>query len=167
MLQRGLSARIEEKGIVTRSRLTRVRILPLLQRLAGFLPALVLMASSPSPLAASLSQPVVFCNLPTDRAPASGLAGGMLPSNYGEGASLVVLQPNGSTSRLAGDFASACDPDVSFDGEHILFAGQKALGDPWSIWEMRSDGTEIRQITHETLDCRRPIYLSTFYTITS
>lgn len=152
---------------MTRSRLTRVRILPLLQRLAGFLPALLVVVSSPSALTASLSQPVVFCSLPTDMAPASGLADGMLPSDYGEGASLVVLQPNGSTSRLAGDFASACDPDVSFDGEHILFAGQKAQGDPWNIWEMRSDGTELRQITHETLDCRRPIYLSTFYTITS
>jgi len=91
----------------------------------------------------------------------------MLPSDYGQGASLTVLQPNGSTSRLAGDFASACDPDVSFDGEHILFAGQRGQGDPWNIWELRADGTELRQITHETLDSRRPIYLSTFYTITS
>ena len=91
----------------------------------------------------------------------------MLPSDYGEGASLAVLGPDGSISRLAGDFASACDPDVSFDGEHILFAGQKGPGDPWNIWEMRADGTDLRQITHETLDCRRPIYLSTFYTITS
>ncbi len=91
----------------------------------------------------------------------------MLPSDYGEGASLVVLQPDGSISRLASDFASACDPDVSFDGEHILFAGQRSLRDPWNIWEMRADGTELRQITHEALDGRRPIYLSTFYTITS
>ncbi len=79
----------------------------------------------------------------------------------------MVLQPDGSTVRLAGDFASACDPDVSFDGEHILFAGQKSPGDSWNIWEMRTDGTGVRQITHEALDCRRPIYLSTFYTITS
>jgi hypothetical protein len=91
----------------------------------------------------------------------------MLPSDYGQGASLMVLQSDGSTVRLAGDFASACDPDVSFDGEHILFAGQKSPGDSWNIWEMRNDGTEVRQITHEPLDCRRPIYLSTFYTITS
>ncbi len=79
----------------------------------------------------------------------------------------MVLQPDGSTVRLAGDFASACDPDVSFDGEHILFAGQKNPGDSWNIWEMSNDGTGVRQITHEALDCRRPIYLSTFYTITS
>jgi len=91
----------------------------------------------------------------------------MLPSDYGQGASLMVLQPDGSTVRLAGDFASACDPDVSFDGEHILFAGQKNPGDSWNIWEMSNDGTGVRQITHEALDCRRPIYLSTFYTITS
>lgn len=91
----------------------------------------------------------------------------MLPSDYGQGASLMVLQPDGSTVRLAGDFASACDPDVSFDGEHILFAGQRNPGDSWNIWEIRNDGTGVRQITDEALDCRRPIYLSTFYTITS
>jgi hypothetical protein len=91
----------------------------------------------------------------------------MLPSDYGEGASLAVLQPDGSILALAGDFASACDPEVSFDGEHILFAGQRDQGDSWNIWEMRADGTEVRQVTHETLDCRRPVYLSTFYTITS
>jgi hypothetical protein len=79
----------------------------------------------------------------------------------------MVLKPDGSTVHLASDFASACDPDVSFNGERILFAGQKDPGDPWNIWEMRADGTDVRQITHETLDCRRPIYLSTFYTITS
>ena len=91
----------------------------------------------------------------------------MLPSDYGEGASLMVLRPDGSTSGLVEDFASACDPDVSFDGERVLFAGQRGPGDPWNIWEMRSDGTEVRQVTHDSLDSRRPIYLSTFYTITS
>lgn len=166
-LQRGLSNCIEEKGILTGSRLTRGRILRLLQGLAGSLPVFFLVVSSPATMAASLPQPVVFCNLPADTAPASGLAGGMLPSDYGEGASLMVLHPDGSTLALAGDFASACDPDVSFDGERILFAGQRNQGDPWNIWEMRADGTEVRRITHEALDCRRPIYLSTFYTITS
>ncbi len=139
----------------------------LLKRLAGFLPVYLLAASIPATLAASLSLPVVFCSLPTDKAPPSAAAGGMLPSDYGEGASLAVLQPDGSTLTLASEFVSACDPDVSFDGERILFAGQKLPGDPWNIWEMRADGTDLRQITHETLDCRRPIYLSTFYTITS
>jgi hypothetical protein len=79
----------------------------------------------------------------------------------------MVLQPNGATRSLTSDFASACDPDVSFDGERILFAAQRQSGDPWNIWEMRSDGSAPRQITHEALDARRPIYLSTFYTITS
>ena len=167
MLQRRLSARIEGKGIVTGSRLKRVGILPWLQRHAGFLLIFFLAVSSPTTLAASVSQPVVFCSLPADRAPSSAVADGMLPSDYGEGASLMVLRPDGSTVRLASDFASACDPDVSFDGERILFAGQRGQADPWNIWEMGADGSEVRQITHEALDCRRPIYLSTFYTITS
>ena len=167
LLQRGLSARIEEKGILTGYCPTRARFLRPLWRLAGSLLLTLLVASSTPTLAASLKQPVVFCSLPVDKAPSDGRADGMLPSDYGEGASLMVLQPDGATRRLTSDFASACDPDVSFDGERILFAAQRQAGDPWNIWEMRSDGTAPRQITHETLDARRPIYLSTFYTITS
>ena len=114
-----------------------------------------------------LEGPIVFCQLPADRAPAEARAGGMLPAEYGEGARLKLLQPDGGTVDLAPDFASACDPDVSFDGRRILFAGQRSPGDPWDIWEMRADGTEIRRITNETGGARHPIYLATFYTITS
>jgi hypothetical protein len=167
LLQRGFSACIKEKGILTGFRPTWARFLHLLHRLAGSTLLLYLVASCTPSLAASLTQPVVFCSLPVDQAPSNGQADGMLPSDYGEGASLMVLQPDGATRRLTSDFASACDPDVSFDGERILFAAQRQAGDPWNIWEMHADGTKPRQITHETLDARRPIYLSTFYTITS
>jgi hypothetical protein len=114
-----------------------------------------------------LENPVVFCQLPVAGAPSDARAGGMLPADYGEGARLKLLQPSGTTIDLAPDFASACDPDVSFDGRRILFAGQRALGEPWNIWEMQADGSDIRRITDETLNARHPIYLATFYTITS
>jgi hypothetical protein len=92
---------------------------------------------------------------------------GMLRASYGEGGRLVVLEPNGSRRVLTSDFASACDPDVSFDGERVLFAGQKQAGDPWNIWEIESDGNGARQITYQARNSRSPVYLSSFYTITS
>jgi len=90
-----------------------------------------------------------------------------LPAAYGEGAALKLMQPDGSVTDLTPDFASACDPDVSFDGQRILFAGQRDPERPWNIFEIAVDGTGLHQITHEDLDSRQPIYLSTLYTITS
>lgn len=134
-------------------------------QLAGL--SLLLVFPAGSVAVESLASPIVFCELPADRAPESSLAGGLLPADYGEGATLKLLQLDGSVTDLAPDFASACDPDVSFDGQRILFAGQQREGDSWNIFEMAVDGTGLRQITHEDLDSRNPINLSTLYTITS
>jgi hypothetical protein len=117
--------------------------------------------------ASSLDDPVVFCQLPVAQTPTGARADGMLPADYGAGARLLLLEPDGTTVDLAPEFASACDPDVSFDGKRLLFAGQKTASDPWNIWEMQTDGTSLRQITKEELDARHPLYLATFYTITS
>jgi hypothetical protein len=117
--------------------------------------------------AGPLEHPVVFCQLSVAGAPTSASAGGMLPAAYGEGARLMLLEPGGEPVDLVPDFTSACDPDVSFDGKRILFAGQRSSGDPWNIWEIEADGTAVRQVTREKLDARNPLYLATFYTITS
>ena len=129
--------------------------------------SLLFLLPAGSVAAESLASPIVFCQLPADQAPESPLGGGLLPSAYGEGATLKLLQPDGSVADLAPDFAGACDPDVSFDGQRILFAGQQEAGDSWNIFEIAVDATGLRQITHEDLDSRNPIYLSTLYTITS
>jgi hypothetical protein len=130
--------------------------------------SLVLTLDRVDPAAAGpLESPVVFCQLSVARAPTAARAGGMLPAAYGEGARLMLLEPGGEPVDLVPDFASACDPDVSFDGKRILFAGQRAPGDPWNIWEIEADGASLRQITREKLDARNPLYLATFYTITS
>jgi hypothetical protein len=84
----------------------------------------------------------------------------------GAGARLILVAADGSTRVLTPRFHAACDPDVSFDGKRILFAGQAAEGDRWGIFEMELDGHEARQVTRVAGDCRRPLYASTFYTIT-
>ncbi len=94
--------------------------------------------------------PVVFTQLPRD--PAAG-----------RGGRLILLMPDGSTSPLVKDFDSAADPDVSFDGKRIVFAGRKTASDPWGIYEIGADGSGLRQITSGPGDCRHPVYQSAIF----
>jgi Tol biopolymer transport system component len=55
---------------------------------------------------------------------------------YGDGARIVLIDPDGSSRVLTPDFHSACDPDVAFDGSKFLFAGKRSAGDDWNIFEM-------------------------------
>ena len=118
---------------------------------------------------ASIEYAVVLTQLPVgSEAERSGaLAGGMLRANYGDGARLVVLGPDSTMTVLSEDFHSACDPAVSFDGGHILFAGKKNAGDTWQIYEMAIDGSDLRQVTTGEQDHRSPGYQATLYTIVS
>jgi hypothetical protein len=125
--------------------------------------------TSCGPVAAPIKQPIVLTQLPAaglseSRQP---MAGGTLRPLLGEGARLVVLRPDGVVRVLSEGFHSAADPDVSFDGAKLLFAGQRAAGDRWNIFEMNVDGSEIRQVTQADGDCRNPSYQSTLYTIVS
>jgi hypothetical protein len=132
------------------------------------LPALGLVVQDPLGAETLLSHPIVFCQLPVEETVGLGpRADGVLRADYGNGGRLIVLEPDGSSRILIPDFHSACDPEVSFDGGRILFAGKRQPTDPWNIWEIEADGSDLRQVTDEIDDCRAPIYLSTFYTITS
>ncbi|MEW6747348.1 MAG: hypothetical protein AB1486_31845 [Planctomycetota bacterium] len=120
-----------------------------------------------NPTSTSLDQPIVFVRLPAS-APvtqAAARAGGMLRSEYGPDCQLMRLETDGRLRRLSEGFAAACDPDVSFDGTHILFAGKRSDKDPWNIFEMRADGSDVRQVTRDAGNCRSPIYLPTLYMI--
>ena len=37
---------------------------------------------------------------------------------------------------LTGNFSSAMSPVISYDGQKMIFAGQKNTDSPWQIWEM-------------------------------
>lgn len=87
--------------------------------------------------------------------------------DFGEGARLVKVCPNSSIEELSRDFHSACDPSISFDASHILFAGKKTPDNNWNIYEMEIDGSNVRQITYGTGNYRSPDYQATLYTIVS
>lgn len=74
------------------------------------------------------------------------------------GATINILNGGSSKKLVPGFFASA-DPDISFNGTRILFAGKKAPADTWQIWEVAIDGSGLRQITKTKEDHVRPLYL--------
>ena len=79
------------------------------------------------------------------------------------GARISLLSPAGSVKVLTGGFQSAADASVSWDGKSILFAGRKSASDHWQIYEMKADGSGVRQVLAVPWDCRQPIYQSEIF----
>lgn len=122
----------------------------------------------PSPSQSRVGISLIVTQLPRGMVPEQqAVAGGMLRADYGDGARLVMVLPDRTVKVLSGSFYSACDPEISFDASHILFAGKKKPADNWNIFEMAIDGSAVRQVTSSMGDCRSPGYQATLYTIVS
>lgn len=126
-------------------------------------------AEAIAPAGVRLDRPFVLAQLPAGPhvRNQSGISDGMLRAPYGDGGRIVVAYPDGAVRVLTAGFHSACDPEVSFDGIKLLFAGKRAASDNWDIFEMSVDGSGIRQITSGMGNCRSPGYQATLYTIVS
>lgn len=64
-----------------------------------------------------------------------------------------------AVTPLTPQFFAAADPQISFDGRKLLFAGQTQRDASWQIWEMPVEGGTPQQVTHCTADCVQPVYL--------
>jgi hypothetical protein len=120
---------------------------------------LAFLAIPPSVRAAvpALPGPLVITQVPV-RAPGAGSAGGILSTDT-DGSRLVLVVPGAPARVLAEGFSSAADPEVSFDGRRILFAGKKAAADPWCVYEMQADGRDVHRVTCGPGSARSPVYL--------
>jgi len=74
------------------------------------------------------------------------------------GAAVFSTGPAGTHALVPG-FVNSADPDVSFDGKRVLFAGKKSPQDHWQIWEIGLGSNTPRRITSCKDDCVRPFYL--------
>jgi Hydrazine synthase alpha subunit middle domain len=122
----------------------------------GFASILTTVALSKSAPKKGPDESTVFVQAPA-------IATGELIARFPQGSRLVRMsgkQAKPSVVDLTPEFFTVADPQVSFDGTLVLFAGQKTSQDHWQVWEMRLDGSEKRQITHCSEDCLRPAYLS-------
>lgn len=132
---------------------------------------LLLLIAPTSAAFAEQEFPLVYVQVPLSsfaaKQPAPS-ADGMRRDDICRQARIVLLSPGSAKPEtLTKDFHSACEPDVSFDGKRILFAGKRSSGDNWNIFEMNADGSAVRQVTNNLGNCRQPVYQSTFYTIVS
>ncbi len=118
---------------------------------------------------AALDVPLVVTKVPRSEMdqPAGWQADGLVRSTPFKGARIVVLWPTGETRWLSEGFASAADPDVSFDGQRVLFAGRREGAEHWRIWEIGIDGQALRPVSPDTIDASAPIYVSTLFTLDS
>jgi hypothetical protein len=75
----------------------------------------------------------------------------------------IVLLGNGKNGAepevLTTGFYSAAYPDVSYDGNFLLFAGQLKKEDPWRIWELNLGNLKTRAVTPAGGKCSDPVYL--------
>jgi Tol biopolymer transport system component len=109
---------------------------------------------------------LVFTQVPGPFGAPSARAGGILRAEWGAGARIVRVSGEGAVRVLTAGFESAADPEVSFDGSRILFAGRRHAADPWCIWEMGADGTRARLVTCGRGGARSPVYEPPVYTLT-
>ncbi|MGA7339288.1 MAG: hypothetical protein WBX18_01735 [Terracidiphilus sp.] len=77
---------------------------------------------------------------------------------FPEGAQLLLVRAGKAAPLVTGFWATA-DADVSFDGGMVLFAGKRAAGDPWQIWEFEFKDRSVRQVIATASDAERPFYL--------
>jgi len=91
---------------------------------------------------------------------AKSVHSGKLSERFPAGSRIVRLEK--ATRRVANltpNLFSAADPRISFDGSKVLYAAKKDASAEWQIWEMNTDGTDQRQVTHCLGDCLSPTYL--------
>ncbi len=77
---------------------------------------------------------------------------------FPRGAAIRIVSSAGTRDLVPGFFSSA-DPEVSFDGQRILFAARPRPHDPWQIWELSSIQASPRPVAAFPEDCIRPLYL--------
>lgn len=109
------------------------------------------------------------------RVPAAGAAG--WPTRFddilppGSHVAACTLTSNGvdhirDCQSLTPDFASAGRPDISLDAARILFVGRRTRAARLSVWEMKADGSDPRQVVAlPDADITQAIYLSELFTL--
>jgi len=77
-------------------------------------------------------------------------------------AEIIALEVNGENKEptvLTGNFFSARAPEVSYDGNTLVFTGQKGEGDTWQIYTMDLQSLTVSQVTHCPVNCTDPAWL--------
>jgi len=115
---------------------------------------------SPGRRAAPLDA-LIIVQIPVSASPRSQDRASLPPplDRYVDGARIVRVDPSsGRAVVLTPEFTGACDPDVSFDGKTIVFAGRRQPDDSWQIWKMNADGSGKTQLTRRPGPSVAPVF---------
>lgn len=117
----------------------------------------------------TLDAPLIVTQVPArmPAPPADWSAQDLVRADGFDGARVVLVSPDGHVRVLSTGFQSACDPNVSFDGQRLLFAGRKERDSGWRIWEIGLDGQGLHAVSPEEIDARQGIYVSVLNTLES
>lgn len=66
---------------------------------------------------------------------------------------------------LTNGFVAAGRPDLSFDGQRVLFVGRRRDDARQDVWELKLSSRAVRRVLQCQQDCERAVYLSTLFTI--
>jgi len=72
---------------------------------------------------------------------------------------LNTHKPGSKPDILTKGFYSARSPEISYDGEMMLFSAQQKEGDNWQIWEMNLSNSKLTRVTSLPENCFDPAYL--------
>ena len=114
---------------------------------------------------AGAEPPLVLTQIPAGTSEPMALSEGTFRAPWGEGGRIVLVPSGGPPRVLTKGFASAADPEVSFDGERIFFSGRKGPQDPWCVWVMERDGGAPRKVTCGPGEARHPLDLPPMHTL--
>jgi hypothetical protein len=107
------------------------------------------------------SHDLLFVQVPASTVPTldQDMSLGPPLGRYVDGARIVLLPASDADPVvLTPEFTAACDPDVSFDGSVVVFAGKLDPADTWQIWRMNIDGSNKSQITRSEGDNITPVF---------
>jgi len=115
-----------------------------------------------APVARLEKEMVIVTAVPT----ATNLTQGELgtDSRYVQAAQIIALKldPGDEMTEpvlLTGEFYSARAPEISYNGEVMVFSGQKVEGDIWNIYSMDLKSFKVSQITSGDENCTDPAWL--------
>lgn len=67
--------------------------------------------------------------------------------------------PKNTLEILTGTFFSAKEPDVSSDGQWLVFSAIEKEHEAWQIWKMRLDDMKLTKVTSSLFSCSDPAWL--------
>ena len=150
---RPLSVNVPHKSHLPMVFVLRVATL-LLVAILGFTSSASILSAPREPHAKAPDRPdILFVQTPVIRS-------GPLLERYPKGSRIARLDAQSKTPvNLTPGFFAAADPRISFDATKVLFTGKKERRGHWQIWEMDTDASHQRQITHCPGDCLDAAYL--------